>query len=108
MSGRKRDPIWKYFNEENKQSITNKKAVCKKCGAVMQGMVSRLQKHKIKCTDEPLSELVTIDASHSETEDADEDEVSLAKLRRRVLLSKSLTQNISSKNRKSCHSNEFP
>lgn len=53
MSGRKRDPIWIYFEQCNKQIPTNKKAVCKACGKTLQAMVSRMQKHKSSCKNIP-------------------------------------------------------
>lgn len=73
MSGRKRDSVWNYFNEINKQSVTNKKASCKKCGKTLQAMVVRMKAHKTKCVD-------ATDSRHSSDE---EDDIPLAEIARK-------------------------
>ncbi|CAG9825826.1 unnamed protein product [Phaedon cochleariae] len=81
MSGRKRDPIWKYFDECNQQNPTNKKAVCKACGNKLQAMVSRMQKHKSKCKIDPEKTDTTIqDISGSDLEE----EMPLAAIKRKI------------------------
>lgn len=83
MSGRKRDPIWNYFEETNKENPTNKKAVCKVCGKTLQAMVSRMQKHKISCKNIPeetnkIQYIQSISGSSEESEAEVEDEMPLA------------------------------
>jgi uncharacterized protein YuzB (UPF0349 family) len=50
-AGRKKDPVWVYFDEE--KTSTDKgvriKAKCKSCGKQLQGLVARLKDHKGKC-----------------------------------------------------------
>lgn len=83
MSGRKSDPIWKYFEECNQQNPTNKKAVCKSCGKTLQAMVSRMQKHKISCKNDP-EETNTIIQDISGTEEEEEEEMPLAVIKRKI------------------------
>ncbi|KAG5865404.1 hypothetical protein JTB14_010849 [Gonioctena quinquepunctata] len=83
MSGRKRDPIWKYFEECNQQNPTNKKAVCKSCGKTLQAMVSRMQKHKSSCKNDP-EETNTIIQDISGTEVEEEEEMPLAVIERKI------------------------
>lgn len=78
MSGRKRDPIWKYFEECNKQNPTNKKAMCKACGKTLQAMVSRMQKHKSNCNNVPETNAITQDIRESSEDSELEEEMPLA------------------------------
>lgn len=49
MSGRKRDNIWIFYNEKKSDSSKFLRAICKKCGSEMQGLVARMKKHIEKC-----------------------------------------------------------
>lgn len=46
-SGRKKDPIWNYYNEKTDGKWT--KAECKQCSKQMQGLVDRMKKHLKIC-----------------------------------------------------------
>ncbi|XP_073499018.1 uncharacterized protein [Phyllobates terribilis] len=52
-AGRKRDPVWEYFNEApspiGKAGMRSK---CKRCNKEMQGLVARMRQHHEKCGDE--------------------------------------------------------
>ncbi|CAK9299166.1 unnamed protein product [Gordionus sp. m RMFG-2023] len=51
-SGRKKDPIWRYYDEiKHIRDKTGTRAICKKCKHEMQGLVERLKNHKQKCTN---------------------------------------------------------
>lgn len=48
-AGRKRDTIWFYFNEKIEVGKKGSRAICKKCGKEMQGLVARLKNHFSTC-----------------------------------------------------------
>lgn len=48
-SGRKKDPIWYYFNEKFEVGKKGRRAICKTCGKEMQGLVARLKSHYSIC-----------------------------------------------------------
>ncbi|XP_060543270.1 uncharacterized protein LOC132710658 [Pantherophis guttatus] len=48
-AGRKRDPVWQYFNEV---PLPIGKANCKHCNKEMKGLVARMRQHHEKCCDE--------------------------------------------------------
>lgn len=49
ISGRKRGSIWYYFNEKSEIGKKGSRAICKKCGKELQGLVSRLKYHFSNC-----------------------------------------------------------
>ncbi|XP_069586836.1 uncharacterized protein [Ranitomeya imitator] len=52
-AGRKRDPVWEYFNEAPSPiSKAGMRAKCKRCNKEMQGLVARMRQHHEKCGDE--------------------------------------------------------
>lgn len=75
MSGRKKDAVWQYFDPINKD-LKNKKARCKKCGKVLQAMVSRMKLHRSKC-----QQMETLDL---ELEIDSDDDISLETLRKNI------------------------
>ena len=48
-AGSKRDPIWFYFNEKIEVGKKGSRAVCKKCGKEIEGLVARLKNHFSIC-----------------------------------------------------------
>lgn len=49
-AGRKRDPIWNFYNEiPHAPGKTGSRARCKDCGTEMQGLVARMKDHRQKC-----------------------------------------------------------
>lgn len=61
MSGRKRDPIWENFDARKEK--TGVRAICKKCGKELQGLVCRLRKHISQCTQKNVHKI----GDHSKT-----------------------------------------
>ncbi|XP_073415149.1 uncharacterized protein [Dendrobates tinctorius] len=52
-AGRKRDPVWEYFNEAPSPiGKAGMCAKCKRCNKEMQGLVARMRQHHEKCGDE--------------------------------------------------------
>ncbi|XP_053129737.1 uncharacterized protein LOC128335458 [Hemicordylus capensis] len=52
-AGRKRDPVWQYFNEVPLPiGKAGMRAKCKHCNKEMQGLVARMRQHHEKCCDE--------------------------------------------------------
>ncbi|XP_073431295.1 uncharacterized protein [Dendrobates tinctorius] len=52
-AGRKRDPVWEYFNEAPSPiGKAGMRAKCKRCNKEMQGLVARMRQHHEKCGDE--------------------------------------------------------
>ena len=45
MSGRKFDKVWLYFNRQTRLGKTAGRAICKKCGKDIQGLVKRMKQH---------------------------------------------------------------
>ncbi|XP_073493817.1 uncharacterized protein [Phyllobates terribilis] len=53
VAGRKRDPVWEYFNEAPLPiGKAGMRAKCKRCNKEMQGLVARMRQHHEKCGDE--------------------------------------------------------
>lgn len=50
MTGRRKHPIWFYFNEEITQG-KSKRAICKDCKLSIVALVERMIKHKMTCTN---------------------------------------------------------
>ncbi|XP_073522458.1 uncharacterized protein [Phyllobates terribilis] len=52
-AGRKRDPVWEYFNEAPSPiGKAGMRAKCKRCNKEMQSLVARMRQHHEKCGDE--------------------------------------------------------
>ncbi|XP_073529434.1 uncharacterized protein [Phyllobates terribilis] len=53
VAGRKRDPVWEYFNEAPSPiGKAGMRAKCKRCNKEMQGLVARMRQHHEKCGDD--------------------------------------------------------
>ncbi|XP_042908365.1 uncharacterized protein [Parasteatoda tepidariorum] len=48
-AGRKKDPIWVYYNEKIELGKKGSKAICNLCQKEMQGLVSRMKMHHEVC-----------------------------------------------------------
>lgn len=55
-AGRKKDPIWFYFNEKFEVGKKGNRAICKKCGKEMQGLVARLKNHISTCVNKDVDD----------------------------------------------------
>lgn len=71
-----------YLDICNKETLTNKKAVCKACGKTLQTMASRMQKHKSSCKNVPEETNTIIHNLSGSSED--EEEVPLAAIKRKI------------------------
>jgi len=50
MTGRKKDLIWRRFIEVKEEHNKYVKTRCKKCNAIMAGLVTRMKSHVKKCS----------------------------------------------------------
>ena len=61
-SGRKSDPIWKYFEKLPTKRGVGHRAKCKQCTKELQGLVARMKQHHNLCSlGSPDSETTTDD-----------------------------------------------
>lgn len=60
-AGRKKDPIWFYFHDKLEVGKKGSRAVCKKCGKEMQGLVARLKNHFSICANQTINEDKDVD-----------------------------------------------
>lgn len=49
-SGRKRDIVWNSFESIKTSDRKGERAKCKKCDTTMEGQVSRMRNHLVKCS----------------------------------------------------------
>lgn len=57
MTGRRKHPIWFYFDEEIAQG-KSKRAICKDCKLSIVALVERMIKHKSTCTTNIKNEII--------------------------------------------------
>lgn len=58
MTGRRKDPIWQYFEEIKLCDAKVNRAKCKTCNTMLVGLVARMKLHHKKCVNDTQKNLI--------------------------------------------------